>query len=522
MRMHRLGLACVSMSVVLSGCADGEPNNGESLQDNQRPVSQNSTSGSSEVDGPDAVLVTHTERFHTSVGIAVRSKDLSSSPPELLVRTSTGFTPVTGAPHAGGYRFLGVPQGEYYLKTGSNFVVTDERHVEVGQNYRGREDTVFSSVHDADMDVALTNVAPWEDPDGSFLGSRIQLVSGQLDFVADTFLWSSTLPGATHLNGHGTAYSLSNTFPAFDASKQDGLYVNQFSSFQGAQLPTGAPLVGETLSRSLALPYFDYTPGVSPVLTVSGAMQAVPTEGFSLEWRLANYPAQALAIHPNATARAPSFTISPAPHSPASSSVGYAGEVFNFTLPAGANFTLTDQLTYGNPYPSSWQMVGIAHYPFAFSETAPGASRARTLSGAIASWDTLDSLVASPVEPKLTPAGALAIDGIAATTQREVSNSSPLITWTPPVTGAPNAYRVLLKRYNVSNATLWVQNQFYLPGTASELRIPAGVLAPGAVYALTVTAIDSPNADVTREPFTVIDQLPLHMADTLSSFFTTP
>ncbi|WP_226994151.1 hypothetical protein [Myxococcus hansupus] len=485
-------------------------------------MSVSETSGSHEVDGPDAVLVTHTERFHTSVGIAIRSLDLSSNPPELLVRTSSGFTQFTGAPHAGGYRFLGVPQGEFYLKRGSSFVVTDERHVEVGQNFRGREDTVFSSAFDAEMAVNLTNVAPWEDPDGSFLGSRLQLVSGQLDFVAETYLWSATTPGMTHLNGYGLAYNLSNTFPTFDGLKQDGLYVNQFSSFQGAQLPTGAPLVGETISRSLELPFFDFDPGISSVFTLSGAMQSVPSESFSLEWRMGSYPAQALAIHPNATARAPSFTISPAPHSPASSSVGYAGEVLNFTLPAGANFTLTDQLAYGNPYPASWQMVGSAHYPFSLSETAPGASRARTRSGAIASWDTLDNLVASPIEPKLTPAGALAIDGIAATTQRQVSNSSPIITWTPPVTGAPNAYRVLLNRYNVSNASLWIQNQFYLPGTASELRLPAGVLAPGAVYALTVTAIDSPNSDVTREPFTVVEQLPLHMADTLSSFFTTP
>ena len=200
----------------------------------------------------------------------------------------------------------------------------------------------------------------------------------------------------------------------------------------------------------------------------------------------------------------------------------YAGEVLNFALPTGAAFTLTDQLAYGNPYPSTWQMVGSAHYAFALSETPPGTSRARTLSGAITSWDLLDNLVASPIEPKLTPARALAIDGIAATAQHQVSNSSPIISWTPPLTGAPNAYRVYLQRLNVSNSALWVQNQFYLPGTATELRIPAGLLAPGSIYTLKVTAIDSPNSDVTREPFAVVEQLPIHLADTLSSFFTTP
>ncbi|WP_434347340.1 fibronectin type III domain-containing protein [Myxococcus virescens] len=134
--------------------------------------------------------------------------------------------------------------------------------------------------------------------------------------------------------------------------------------------------------------------------------------------------------------------------------------------------------------------------------------------------DYVENLVASPITPALTPPRALSIDGIPATSQRVVGNTSPIITWKPPANGAPTAYRVSLIRYvNTSAST---QTALYLPGTATEVRLPVGTLAPNAIYSVRVTALDSPHQEVTREPFTIFEKLPLHMADTISSLFTTP
>ncbi|GEL70545.1 fibronectin type III domain-containing protein [Myxococcus virescens] len=474
-----------------------------------------------DVDSGD-VIITHTERFYTSVGVAVRSKDLSSNPPELLVRTRTGFTRYTGAPSSEGYRFPSVPQGEYYLKTGSAYVVTDERRVEIGRHYLGRQDAVATSHSMTPAYLNLTNLAPWQDSVGYSGGSRLQIVSGQVDLSAEVYTNDYVAVGQTQLDAQDAqAYGLSGNFPVFEAAKGDRLYVNQLTNVFGKPLPNGEPLVASALVRSAQLPAFNFTAdGVTP-LVIIGAMQDVPMTDVSFEWRLGNYASVATEIHPAAMARTPSFYIEPSAHGPQEGWVGYSGELFSLLLPPGTSHTIADRLPYGNPYPSSWRPVGTATYQYRILEPLPGNTTiTRSVTGSLMTSDYVENLVASPITPALTPPRALSIDGIPATSQRVVGNTSPIITWKPPANGAPTAYRVSLIRYvNTSAST---QTALYLPGTATEVRLPVGTLAPNAIYSVRVTALDSPHQEVTREPFTIFEKLPLHMADTISSLFTTP
>ncbi|WP_228560886.1 MULTISPECIES: fibronectin type III domain-containing protein [unclassified Myxococcus] len=537
--MYRLGLACVSMCLVLSGCADNGPDVTNELKDNPPPASPNGIPGEGgswtgqptggdhapgEMDDVDStdVIITHTERFYTSVGIAVRSKDLSSNPPELLVRTRTGFTRYTGAPSSEGYHFPSVPQGEYYLKTGSAYVVTDERRVEIGRHYLGRQDAVATSHYLTPAYLNLTNLAPWQASAGYSGGSRLQIVSGQVDLSAEVFINDYVAAGQTQLDAQDAqAYGLSGNFPVFEAAKGDRLYVNQLTNVFGAPLPNGEPLVASALVRSAQLPALNFTAdGVTP-LVIIGAMQDVPMTDVSFEWRLGNYASVATEIHPAATARMPTFYIEPSAHGPQEGWVGYSGELFSLLLPPGTSHTIADRLPYGNPYPSSWRPVGTATYQYRILEPLPGDTTiTRSVTGSLLTSDYVENLVASPITPALTPPRALSIDGIPATSQRVVGNTSPIITWQPPANGAPTAYRVSLIRYvNTSAST---QTTLYLPGTATEVRLPVGTLAPDAIYSVKVTALDSPHQEVTREPFTIFEKLPLHTADTISSLFTTP
>lgn len=537
--MYRLGLACVSMCLVLSGCADNGPDVVTEPKDDSTPVGPNGNPGEGggwtgqpagedappgEVDDADSddVVITHTERFYTSVGVAVRSKDLSSASLELFVRTRTGFTRFTGAPSTEGYRFPGVPQGEYYLKTGTAYVVTDERRVDIGLNYLGRQDAVATSHYTTPMYLNLTNLAPWQHWDGLAQGSRLQLVSGQVDLSAEVSFSDYITEGQTQLNTQdASAYGMSGNFPVFEAAKGDRLYVNQSTNVFGDLLPTGERLGATTITRSMQLPAFNFTAdGVTPLIVI-GAMQEVPTSDVSFEWRLGNYAALTTDVHPAATPRIPSFYVDPSAHGPQAGWVGYSGEMLSFTLPAGASYTLADRLPLGNPYPSSWRPVGTATYSYRIMEPLPGSTAiTRSVSGSVMTSDYLENLVAGPITPGLTPPRGLAIDGIPATSQRMVGTTSPIITWQPPANGAPTAYRVRLVRYTNTNPV--TQTNFYLPGTATEVRLPVGTLAPDAIYAVRVTALDSPNAEVTREPFTLFEKLPLHMADAISSMFTTP
>lgn len=537
--MYRLGMACVSMCLVLSGCADNGPDVVTEPKDDSTPVGPNGNPGEGggwtgqpadedetprEVDDADSddVVITYTERFHTSVGVAVRSMDLSSATLELFVRTRTGFTRFTGAPSTESYRFPNVPQGEYYLKTGSTYVVSDERRVDIGQNNLGRQDAVATSHYQTPVYLNLTNLAPWQHWDGIANGSRLQLVSGQGDLSADLTPNDYVDEGQTQLTAQdATAYGLSGNFPVFEAAKGDWLYVNQFTNVFGNLLPTGERLGATTVTRSLQLPAFNFTADGTTPLVVTGAMQAVPTSDVSFEWRLGNYAALATDVHPAATPRIPYFYIEPSAHGPQEGWVGYSGELLSFMLPAGAAYTLADRLPYGNPYPPSWRPVGTATYMYRILEPLPGSpTTTRSVSGSVMTSDYLENLVAGPITPGLTPPRGLAIDGIPATFQRMVGTTSPIITWQPPANGAPTAYRVRLLRNTSTTAVPHVT--FYLPGTATEVRLPVGTLAPNTIYSVRVTAMDSPHQEVTREPFMLFEKLPLHMADSISSLFTTP
>ncbi|NVI99497.1 fibronectin type III domain-containing protein [Myxococcus sp. AM009] len=467
----------------------------------------------------------NTERFFTSVGVAVRGKDMSSNPPEVLLRTHSGFTRIAGAPYNGGYRFLNVPQGEYYLRSGSAYVLTDERHVEIGRNYLGRQDTAFTSTYHTPLSVSLTNLAPWQQAGGLAYGSRLQFVSGSVDFAGEAYFRNTIPTGTTELETSDTeASNLTNFIPVFEAAKGDGMYVNQLTNVFGKPLPTtGAPLVANSLVRSMHVPPFDFTADGFTPLTISGEMQEVPQSNVSLEWRLGAFTPYASDVHPAAVPRTPSFYIDVSAHGPEEGWIGYSGEVFSFLLPQGASFTLTDRLPYGNPYPAHWRLVGSASYSFRAMEAPPGSGGLlRPLSGFISSTDYVENLVAAPIAPRLTPPRGLAIDGIPASSQRVVGNTSPIISWQPPANGAPTAYRVMLQRYSEEYYTLMGQNLFYLPGTATEVRLPPGILEPDTVYAVRVMAIDSPNAEVTRRPFSTHELLPIYSADTTSSFFSTP
>ncbi|MFP2956907.1 fibronectin type III domain-containing protein [Myxococcus sp. 1LA] len=478
-----------------------------------------------DIPGTSTVFVMNTQRYFTSVGVAVRGYDMSASPPEIHVLNGNTFTKITGSPYGGGYRFFNVPEREYYLKTGPTYLVTDERHVELGVNQLGRADAVSTDHATTPLELNLTNLAPWR-ANGAFPGdSRLQLVSGNLGVWDEAGIHDLVAQGATSLNTTNaeTLGLMGGTLPVFEATRGDDLYVNQVSGVSQGVMANGQALTADTIVRSLAFPALDFTAnGVTP-LVINGAMQEVPTSNVSLEWRLGDFASIASAVHPTATARTPTLFIDASAHGPEEGWVGYSGEVFFATLPQGASFNFAHNLTYGNPYPSTWRMVGTATYSFRSAETLPGVGGTpRSLTGSISVSDYLEDLVTSPITPTLTPPQNLAIDGIPATSQRVVGNSSPVISWQPPANGAPTAYRVDLLQYNETIANGLTRSRFLLPGTETQVRFPPGTLAPGAIYNVRVTAIDGPHFEVTRAPNQTRDLLPTTSASAISSLFSTP
>ncbi|WP_229908527.1 fibronectin type III domain-containing protein [Comamonas sp. JC664] len=516
---------------MLTGCAEDGAGPLHDEQEQRTPVNPNDSAGDGtdaegrDIAGTRTVFVMNTERFFTAVGVAVRGKDMSANPPEILIRNGRTFTRIRGSPYAGGYRFLNVPEGEYYLKaSATTYVVTDEQHVEIGRNRLGREDTVFTEQYYNPLHLNLTNLAPWNASAPYQNGSRLQFTSGEVEFLGEANIFDTIPNGETRLDTQNAFLdSYLGGTPVFEAAKGDRLYVNQLTAVNQGYLPSGQLLTASTVVRSMEVPAFDYVPDGMTPLSISGAMQNVPLSNVSLEWRLGSYAPLASAVHPAATYRSAAFYIEASAHGPEEGWVGYSGEVFAATLPQGAAFTLAQNFSYGNPYPSHWRMIGTAYHTYTTAEVPPGlGGPPRTLRGNITVVDELENLVVNPIIPTLTPPRGLAIDGIPATSQRVVGNSSPVISWQPPANGAPTAYRVTVQHLHPEFQILTTYGSIFLPSTTTEVRLPPGYLAPGSIYFLRVAAIDSPNADVTREPFSSYEKLPSVYADTVSSLFSTP
>ncbi|TQF15293.1 fibronectin type III domain-containing protein [Myxococcus llanfairpwllgwyngyllgogerychwyrndrobwllllantysiliogogogochensis] len=472
-----------------------------------------------------AVLVKDTTRFYTSVGVAEREEDLSANPPEVLVFNGSTFTLFLGSAANGGWLFTGVPPGPFYLRTGGTYLVTSSRYVDIGRNRLGRPDAEYVDIFTSPLQANLLGLAPWQPYLGSLQqGSSLQLTSGQVDLYASPAFYEGVPDGATSIvTSQAELGSNLGNFPVFEADRGDRLYINQLSEFSAGSLPDGRPLGYSAVERAVQAGAFDHRPdGVTPI-PVTGLLQPVRMREFPLEWRLPEFARLTSEVHPNALPGLPRLDIVPGPHGLADGWIGYTGELLTLSLPRGAAYDFTARLKFGNPYPSNWGLVGVVSYSFRNLEALPdGSGRLGSISGSYTAWDEFDHLIAGPVSPRVSPPRSFTIDGVPASVPRKVGTASPVLAWVPPAIGTPTAYRVAISRLDLDFGFSTTWRSFYLPGSATQLRLPPEVLEPGTTYHATVAAIDSPQVDIESYPFRTLERLPYRSASTVSSYFTTP
>ena len=527
MRLRHWSLLLVPTCAAWLGCAGGEPGSASDFGDGQSPVDVIEPGpGDSDTPSADVVVVKRTTHFHTAVGVAERREDLSAAPPEIYIPTGTTFSVVSGSASPEGWRFTGIPSGAYYLRAGNSFIITSAREVDIGTRRLGRPDTVFSEASWSPLQMNLVNLAPWSPYNGvTQPGSSLQVASAQVDLYGAVNVFDEVADGQTHLltNGADVFSSTGFPLPIFEANKGDRLYVSQHAQLDAGTLPDGTPLGYSALVRSVEMGAFDFVPDSVTPLPLTGVMRPAPMTEFPIEWRLPEFTRHAGGVHPLATANYPSFYVMPAAHGLSDGWVGYSGEALSLMLPRGTSFNFTRRLSYGNPFPSSWAMVAGAQYSFRVLEAVPdGSGSMFSLSGNMYSYEQLDSYIAGPVVPKVSPPREVTIDGVPASTPREVGTASPVIAWLPPVVGTPNFYRVFIYRFDTTRRIGILHRNLLVPGSATQVRLPPGTLDPDAIHFLRVAAMDVSGYDLAQHPFSTQDRLPQSRADAISSFFTTP
>ncbi|RKH37795.1 fibronectin type III domain-containing protein [Corallococcus sicarius] len=475
-----------------------------------------------------SVLVTADTRFHASNGtVTAVPKSLAGQDLELLIPqpNGIGFDRRTGTPVTGGMRFDNVPQGEYFLRLSRHYFLTRERRFDLGVNRVGRADAVHPPSVELPVQVDFSQLTPWQLYTGlTNPGSSLQVTSGDVDVLANLYFYSSEPPeGATSYSStDGYMENPITPLPVLSAAKGDRLYVNQLSATTAGTTPSsGAPLTYAAVSKSLHMPAFDYTPDGASFLSLSGLMQQPPQTSFSLEWRLAEFTRWRTDANPSASLNYPAFSVVPAANGLQNGWVGYQGELLDMYLPRGEDGVLTRRLAFGNPYPSTWGVVGNASYSFRASSAVVVNGRTFYPSGSFYMTDRLDRLVAGPIQPDISPPREMRIDGVDAYVSRQVGANQPVVSWRPPVLGTPRAYVVTLVLLPTDNFVT-VTTRFTVPGDRTQLRLPPDLLAPGSTYYLRVGADGSPNYEPWRAPYITAELLPSSRAETFSAAFTTP
>ncbi|MCP3057744.1 hypothetical protein LXT21_03020 [Myxococcus sp. K38C18041901] len=513
--LSRSLLRGATCALCVMGCGSG-PSDATKLSSAHAPLAE------------DEVLVTSTSRFHTSVGIAERLDDLSANPPEIHLQTGASFIRITGTPVAGGWLFTGVPRTEYYLRThplSRADILTSARHVDIGTHHIGRADAEYPGVDGVPVQLNLRNLSPWRRLTGQYQpGSSLQAVATDVDMVGDLLVPENTPEGATSIvtdESFLVAYNLMS-MPVFQANAGDRMYVHQSSEFTAGGMPDGTRVGYSSVERSVHLPPLDFVPewGPSP-LTIDAELQPLPLQEFPLDWRLSEFAPQASQVHPRALPGTIWFEIHPTPHTSAEQWMGFTQPLLRLLIPRGSASDFAAHLRYGNPYPSSWDVVGRVNYSTVYAAQMSGnPSRTINLVGGYTAVEKLEDLASGPIAPKLSPPRSLRIDWKSASTSREVSSVHPVISWRPPAVGTPTAYRVIVRQLFSQFGTTSTTGSISVPASIQELRLPPGLLTSGPQFYVSVIAVNAPHWDVEQAPLSTQERVPYHSATAYSSIFT--
>lgn len=462
--------------------------------------------------GSNDVRVTLFTRHLTESGLSRHAADSGTGPLEVLVPEGENLVPVTGAlKEPGVYVFPEVPQGTYYLRHGSAYVVTNSRDLDLGINRLGRPDVVTLARGPA-VSLALEGLEPWVD--STFPASELRFISEQVGLAGSMI--PSLGDGATSASAEDVSLSVGTGAPVrFEQEKGDRAWVVQLQPRGLAPLPDGSTRGYTAAVRALQLPPFS-NDGSQPI-RVQGTLQPAPTRELALDWRVSAFTANAAEVNPTATHAFSDFRVSPTPLTQ-TEWIGYSGELLTLDHSNKAG-DFNETLVFGNPFPAHWGLVAEATSYFTVPLEIPGTTPFRRLAR-MSVRDQPSALTAGPVRPRVGSPRGLTVDGADAFTGLSITPGPHVIQWQPPASGAPNAYVVYLYQLRASPRAVQSAASFYMSGDTTSVRLPAGILQSGAYYHLIVAAIVAPTYDAVNRPFTLADAVSFGSAEAFSGVLT--
>lgn len=365
--------------------------------------------------------------------------------------------------------------------------------------------------------LEVAGLVPWVRPTPDFTGDML-LVAGSQAHVYGRPQVALPAPAAGATSWSGTYdWSRMNTASAIalpDASKGDVEFVYQRSS---TSIGTGAAQgVAHVATRFARLDNLTLHDGVAGSASVT--LADAPMTG-RLRANVRNSPWSALLADAN----------------PATKPTGYQG-VSVLAIPRSLDFPDQPGLTagtslvwvqgpplgdvdygtlaYGQFLGPQWKEARYVSYLAIADVPVPGSATPYTTAPFFSSFEAMPA--DDDIVPVLGPPRSPRIEGRDAFQAQAGVGLRPVLSWSPPRLGAATSYVVRLDQVGSTQVQVTLVS-LRVYGVTS-VQIPDGLLAAGAQYAVTITAVSAPWDRLDRPPFRT--GMPYSTADCVTAVFS--
>jgi hypothetical protein len=396
-----------------------------------------------------------------------------------------GIVSIAGSGDANGnFTIKHVPSKPFYLVYNGYYMLSSAMNgFDLGYWVMGRPDQTFPTTGTT-LHLGMTNLTAWDPAD-------------TLEFFsmnAGTAIFGPEKSSPVGMGATSYTATVDLNQVAFggliNQSKGDDAFILQLVG----DTNNGVPYLRlDTIGN---FPPFTVADGAN--MTVSTAMTAVTQSGsLPLTWTRSQFAQYRTAVNPQAVADTDSFTVFAQPGGLTHGWFTSTPDVAIALPPAGtSDVSLT--MSYGNPFPASWPLVGAATSTYKVTFAAAGATSA-TFDGQITTFTPLASLPPAVV-PVVSPVTSPTVDGTDASGGVPTISAMPVIAWSAPAVGTPTSYTVDV--FSISNVggktSLDDLATFYTTGTS--ITIPPGLLAGGQDYFVRIRA-QADAIDRTLAPF---------------------
>ena len=424
-------------------------------------------------------------------GVASAPDDTSKFTIEALVPNgSGGYTTLPGTGNASGtFQIPGVPAGSYWLHHGVGYFWTSSSNIDSGY-----------------ANLGLPN------PTVSATGTSIQVTSVNLSPISSSDLFEAYAADTDDLEygnfPQGSVGATSTTVtidPFYVPRPTDPVYLTQLS-------PSAANANVLVASTVCGPEFLNVANGF--VTNVTCPFSAVPIKNtVRVAVAVSQFAQMQSGVNPNATPYFSNYFVDAMPMGTSRGIVGSTPDLLMNANTLGSTDIDLGNVSFGNPYPSTWTLFGGFQGVFAVTYTLPNTTSSTTVYASNEAFSTLPT-ASAPISPLIGTVQNATIAGASFASNQSGIGTTPTVQWAAPSLGTSNGYVLGIHKLVPSGNQLQDQLVANLYTTSTTLNIPPNVLVAGSSYYFRLSAVSNGNINMSTAPYR--KGFPYGLAQTLS------